>query len=149
MGHSRPLFLLFSSFLQTVNMKYWFNKSCRWLDSNPGPLISEATALPTAPQPLPQEYQFTGIVALVINAQSFCPKTFSHENFNPCPVSRWHSKPVSQLPPPTHPCFYPSFSTEDQYCKTVKGKYHSIPSWPPVLFVFIQLLCFCLMNITF
>ena len=30
-----------------------FNKSCRWLDSNPGPLVSEATALPTAPQPLP------------------------------------------------------------------------------------------------
>ena len=30
-----------------------FNKSCRWLESNPGPLVSEATALPTAPQPLP------------------------------------------------------------------------------------------------
>ena len=29
-----------------------FNKSCRWLDSNPGPLVSEATALPTMPQPL-------------------------------------------------------------------------------------------------
>ena len=25
-----------------------FNKSCRWLDSNPGPLVSEATALRTA-----------------------------------------------------------------------------------------------------
>ena len=32
-----------------------FNKSCRWLDSNPGPLVSEATALPTAPQPLPND----------------------------------------------------------------------------------------------
>ena len=31
-----------------------FNKSCWWLDSNPGPLVSEATALPTAPQPLPK-----------------------------------------------------------------------------------------------
>ena len=31
-----------------------FNKSCRWLDSNPGPLVSKATALPTAPQPLPK-----------------------------------------------------------------------------------------------
>ena len=30
-----------------------FNKSCRWLDSNSGPLVLEATALPTAPQPLP------------------------------------------------------------------------------------------------
>ena len=30
-----------------------FNKICRWLDSNHGPLVSEATALPTEPQPLP------------------------------------------------------------------------------------------------
>ena len=34
----------------TVNM---FNKSCRWLDSNPGPLILEATALSTAPHHCP------------------------------------------------------------------------------------------------
>ena len=32
-----------------INMFY---KSCQWLDSNPGPLVSEATALPTV-QPLP------------------------------------------------------------------------------------------------
>ena len=31
-----------------------FNKSCRWLDLNPGPLVTEETALPTAPQPLPR-----------------------------------------------------------------------------------------------
>ena len=31
-----------------------FNKSYRWLDSNSGPLVSEATTLPTAPQPLPK-----------------------------------------------------------------------------------------------
>ena len=43
-GHSLPRFLLFSSFLQTVNM---FSKNCRWPDSNPGPLVLEATALPT------------------------------------------------------------------------------------------------------
>ena len=30
-----------------------FNKSCRWLNSNPGPLVSEATALPTVQQTLP------------------------------------------------------------------------------------------------
>ena len=30
-----------------------FNKSCRWLVSNPGPLVSEATMLPTVPQPQP------------------------------------------------------------------------------------------------
>ena len=34
----------------TVNM---FNKSCRWLDSNQSPLVSEATALPSMPQPHP------------------------------------------------------------------------------------------------
>ena len=53
MGHSRQPFLYFLSFLQTINSKKMFNKSCQWLDLNPGPLVSEATALPTAPQPLP------------------------------------------------------------------------------------------------
>ena len=43
---------LFSSFLQTVN-SYYVHKSWRWLDSNPGPLVSDATTLPIAPQPLP------------------------------------------------------------------------------------------------
>ena len=37
MGHSRHLFLYFSSLLQTANM---FNTSYRWLDLNPGPLVS-------------------------------------------------------------------------------------------------------------
>ena len=46
-------FSLFPSFLQTVNSKYMFIKSCRLLDLNPGPLVLEATALPTASQPLP------------------------------------------------------------------------------------------------
>ena len=51
MGLSRPLFLYFRIFYKqlTVNM---FIKSCRWSDSNPAPLVSEATALSTAPQPL-------------------------------------------------------------------------------------------------
>ena len=31
-----------------------FNVSCQSLDSNPGPLLLEATALSTAPQPLPK-----------------------------------------------------------------------------------------------
>ena len=30
-----------------------FNKSCQWLDSNPGPVISEVTAMPTAPHHCP------------------------------------------------------------------------------------------------
>ena len=52
LGHSRSLFSLFSSFLQlTVNM--FIVKSCWWLDSNRRPLVSEPTALPTEPQPLP------------------------------------------------------------------------------------------------
>ena len=52
MGHSRPLFLYFYLF-NTVDSKQTFGKFCRWLDSNRGsPLVSEATALPTEPQPL-------------------------------------------------------------------------------------------------
>ena len=52
-GLFRPLFGLFSSFLQfsqqlTVNM--FVVKFCSWLDSNRGPLVLEATTLPTKPQ---------------------------------------------------------------------------------------------------
>ena len=49
MGLSRPLFSLFSSFQYTVDSKQMFNKLCRWLDSNRGPLVLKATALPTEP----------------------------------------------------------------------------------------------------
>ena len=51
MGHSRPLFFYFRLF-NTVNSKCSIN-FCLWLDSNRGPLELEATALPTASQPLP------------------------------------------------------------------------------------------------
>ena len=44
------LFSLFPSFQYSWCNKYKF---CRWLDSNCGPLMSKATILPTAPQPLP------------------------------------------------------------------------------------------------
>ena len=54
MGHSRPLFSiyfrLFNTIQLTVNNKCSI-KICRCLDSNRGPLESEATALPTEPQP--------------------------------------------------------------------------------------------------
>ena len=40
---------------QKTNVHY-INKFCRWLDSNRGPLVLEATALPTEPQPLPNFY---------------------------------------------------------------------------------------------
>ena len=54
MGHSRPLFLYFRLFNTqlTVNKCSILINFCRWLDSNRGPLVSEATALPTEPQPL-------------------------------------------------------------------------------------------------
>ena len=53
MGHSRPLFLYFVFSIQlTVHIVQY--KFCRQLDSNHGPLVLEATALPTEPQPLPK-----------------------------------------------------------------------------------------------
>ena len=53
-GHSRPLFLYFSSFQYTFINTQMFNiKVFRWLESDRGPLVSEATALPAEPQPLP------------------------------------------------------------------------------------------------
>ena len=32
-----------------------FNKSCRWLDLNPGLLVLEPPTLPNVPQPVPQD----------------------------------------------------------------------------------------------
>ena len=49
-------FSLFSSFQHTVDSKQMLNiqtNFCWWLDSNRRPLVLEATALPTEPQPLP------------------------------------------------------------------------------------------------
>ena len=48
MGHSQPLFPLLPSFQHSLNLL-----DSR-LDLNHGSLVSEATALPTAPQPLPK-----------------------------------------------------------------------------------------------
>ena len=54
MGHSRPLFLLFSSFLEIIRMVNMFIIIiCWWSDSNRRPMVSESSALPTVPQPLP------------------------------------------------------------------------------------------------
>ena len=51
---------LFSSFqYNTIHLTVNNNcstKICRCLDSNRGPLVSEATALPTEPQPLPKAH---------------------------------------------------------------------------------------------
>ena len=54
MGHSlSPFFFIFrlSILLTLNNVQYKF---CLCLDSNRRPLVSEATALPTKPQPLPK-----------------------------------------------------------------------------------------------
>ena len=57
MGHSRPLFYLFSSFQQlTVNI--FIMKFCQSVDSNNEPLVYRSTALPTELQTLPKIIQF-------------------------------------------------------------------------------------------
>ena len=53
-GHSRSLFVYFRLFNTVASTQMFHIKVCRWLDSNRGPLVSEATALPTEPQPLPK-----------------------------------------------------------------------------------------------
>ena len=42
----------FRLFNTVASTQMFHIKVCRWLDSNRGPLVSEATALPTEPQPL-------------------------------------------------------------------------------------------------
>ena len=57
MGHSGLFFFyfrLFNTIQLTVDNKCSI-KFCRCLESNRGPLIPEATALPTEPQPLPKK----------------------------------------------------------------------------------------------
>ena len=51
-------FRLFNTQLTVYKCSILIN-FCQWLDSNRGPLVSEATALPTEPQPLPMFYLFT------------------------------------------------------------------------------------------
>ena len=51
-GPFQAYFSLFPSFLQTVNRISWLHKSCRLLDSNCGPLVSEAIDLPIEQQQL-------------------------------------------------------------------------------------------------
>ena len=60
MGHSRPLFLYFRLFdLQLVD------KVCRCWDSNRGSLVSEATALPTEPPPLPGQIRLLPTISTI------------------------------------------------------------------------------------
>ena len=57
-------FIFIFSIHLTVDIQYYFG---RWLDSNRGPLVMEASDLPTEPQPLP----FRNIRALNILLSSF------------------------------------------------------------------------------
>ena len=52
MDHLQPPFRLFSYFKTVANKQILYLKLCLWVDSNRGPLMSEATATPTDPQPL-------------------------------------------------------------------------------------------------
>ena len=47
---------VFSMVQSTINVQYKFR---RWRDLNCGPLVSEATALPTEPQPLPYAHSLS------------------------------------------------------------------------------------------
>ena len=47
MFHYRPLFLSFFSSFQQLRVKHALYNFCQWLDSNCGPLVSEAIALTT------------------------------------------------------------------------------------------------------
>ena len=54
-----PAFFLYFCLFNTVDSKCQF-KFCQWLNSNCGPLESEATALPTEAQPLPEKITLIG-----------------------------------------------------------------------------------------
>ena len=62
MGHSRPVFLYFVCSTQ-LTVKKCLIRVCQWLDLNHGSLVSEATALPTVPQPLPYSKGFFSLVS--------------------------------------------------------------------------------------
>ena len=59
LGHSRPLFHHFRLFFQ---FQCTIGKVCRCSDSNRGSLVSEATALPTEPPPLPQKHCYNSSI---------------------------------------------------------------------------------------
>ena len=70
MAHSRPFFFIFVRlFYKQLTGNIGSKKSCRWLDSNCGPLVSEATTLPTEPQPLPKCPNVLTMVATSSNSK--------------------------------------------------------------------------------
>ena len=82
MGHSQPLFLYFHLFntqltLNKCSINFW-----RRLDSNRGPLVLEATTLPTEPQPLPTADALWSkcITWMIFNHQFEVPLLRVHEH---------------------------------------------------------------------
>ena len=76
---NKPFLASFSYYclFNTVDIILMFNiKVCMWLDSNCGPLLLEATALPTEPQPLPMTAPLCSIflhkeIKYLVNESSF------------------------------------------------------------------------------
>ena len=73
--HSRPLFHNFRLFHKQLSVsKCLFTKSYRFLDSNLGPLVWEASALSTVPQSLPMSkltFRFVSDLTLVNKKNNF------------------------------------------------------------------------------
>ena len=69
MGLPRDILLSFCLFFTVYDEKIFFYKNYWWLDSNPGSLVSEATALPTnyatAPYILPILKVFTDQIIIL------------------------------------------------------------------------------------
>ena len=68
-------FSLFSSFQFTVDSKQMFNINinfCRRLDSNRRPLVLEATALPTEPQPQPKNALMFDAIGMLKYISPYC-----------------------------------------------------------------------------
>ena len=54
-----PILSLYFILFNSVESKFMFHlKICHWLDANCRPLVLEATALPTEPQPQPHKHYF-------------------------------------------------------------------------------------------
>ena len=63
-------YLYFHLFNTVDNKQMFYIKVCRWLDSNRGPLVSDVTALPTEPQPLPKRSKFLIFLKCSISVRS-------------------------------------------------------------------------------
>ena len=81
---SFSLFLSFQYSWQETNIQYKF---CRWLDLTRGPLVSEATAVPTEPQPLPKKVFVTKQIILLLFEIMCCESIFEYLYLSICNCS--------------------------------------------------------------